>query len=38
MKQYNNILNAQLIVGHFLFGDETLIRYEQKLREIIDEN
>ena len=38
MKKINKILNAQQLVGHFLFGLVTVVKYEEQLRKMLNEN
>ena len=34
----NKILNAQQFVGHFLLGENTLLKYEEQLRKMLNDN
>ena len=38
MKKINKILNAQQFVGHFLLAAVTLVKYEEQLRKMLNEN
>lgn len=38
MNKKNKFFNAQQLVGHFLFGETTLIKYEKQLRKMLNGN